>query len=144
VPLLIAGVALLLIVLALAYLMAKDRGPGPDDAAIAYELAWDRLDFETLWSLSGTELQDNLDRKEFLRAKRDAYRDRPQLGRLARGVSVVDTRADKDRASVVTEIALNDGHTVRDELLLARRDGRWQVVRYTLAREPAPAPAPDA
>ena len=139
-PLAIAGVALLLIVLVLAYLMAKDRGPGPADAAIAYELAWDRLEFETLWSLSGPELQDNLDRKEFLRAKREAYRDRPQLERLARGVSIVSTRADKDAATVVTEIALNDGHTVRDELLLARRDGRWNVVRYTLAREGEPAP----
>lgn len=139
-PLVIAGIALLLIVLALAYLMAKDRGPGPDDAAIAYELAWDRLEFETLWSLSGPELQDNLDRKEFLRAKREAYRDRPQLERLARGVSIVSTRADKDAATVVTEIALNDGHTVRDEVLLARQDGRWKVVRYTLAREGEPAP----
>ncbi len=138
--LVVAGVALLLIVLALAYLMARDRGPGADDAAIAYELAWDRLDFETLWSLSGPELKDNLERKEFLRAKRDAYRDRPQLKRLARGVSIVETRADRDAAVVVTEIALNDGHTVRDELQLARRDGRWVVVRYTLAREGEPAP----
>jgi len=140
VPLLIAGIALLLIIGALAYLMARDRGPGADDAAIAYELAWDRLDFESLWVLSGPELKDNLDRKEFVDAKRAAYRDRPNLERLARKVTVVSRNDDRDAATVVTEIALNDGHAVRDELRLARRDGRWLVVRYTLAREGEPAP----
>ncbi|MCU1459336.1 MAG: hypothetical protein JWL73_3428 [Actinomycetia bacterium] len=139
-PLILAGIAFLFVIGALAYLMAKDRGPGPEDAAMAYELAWDRLDFETLWTLSGIELQDNLERKEFLQAKREAYRGRQQLERLARGVTIVSTTDDKDVATVVTEIALNDGHAVRDELLLARRDGRWKVTRYTLAREGEPAP----
>ncbi len=139
-PLIVAGIALLLIIAAMAYLMAKDRGPGPDDAAIAYELAWDRLDFESLWVLSGRELKDNLDHKDFLHAKRAAYQDRSQLQRLARRVTVVTQEGDRDAATVVTEIALHDGHAVRDELRLARRDGRWQVVRYTLAREGEPAP----
>ena len=63
----------LLLCLAVVIAIAKDRGPGPEDVAVSYEMAWDRFDFDVLWTLSGTELRDGLDRHEFVDVKRAAY-----------------------------------------------------------------------
>ena len=51
-----AVVAVLVIGLALAVVVAiaRDKGPGPGDVAVSYELAWDRLDFESLFTLADT------------------------------------------------------------------------------------------
>ena len=70
----IVGIVILALMLAVVVAIAKDRGPGPGDAAVAYELAWDRLDFESLFTLSGAELRDGLDRHGFVAAKRDGVR----------------------------------------------------------------------
>ena len=43
----------LLLCLAVVVAIAKDRGPGPEDVAVSYEMAWDRFDFDVLWTLSG-------------------------------------------------------------------------------------------
>jgi F420-dependent oxidoreductase-like protein len=47
-----AIIAALVIALALALVVAvaRDQGPPVDDVALAYELAWDRLDFDSLWT----------------------------------------------------------------------------------------------
>ena len=52
----LAGLAILVGVLFIA--IGKEDGPQPADVALAYEMAWDRLDFDTLFDLSGTELRD--------------------------------------------------------------------------------------
>ena len=57
---------------ALVVLVSADPGPSPVDVALAYEQAWDHLDFEGLWSLSGDELRDGLRRPEFVAAKNAA------------------------------------------------------------------------
>ena len=50
------AVAVIALVLALVVAVGLEPGPSPDDVAVSYELAWDRLDFDALWALSGDEL----------------------------------------------------------------------------------------
>ncbi|HUF84383.1 MAG TPA: hypothetical protein VMQ81_07315 [Acidimicrobiia bacterium] len=127
----VAGVVLLLC-LALVFAVARDPGPPPGEVAVAYELAWDRLDFETLWSLSGTELRDDRPKHDFVAAKRAAYDRAPGLAGLARDVVLEDVTAGADVAVARTRIEATDGSVVRNELHLARRDGTWLVVAYEL------------
>jgi hypothetical protein len=112
--------------------VARDRGPSPGEVAVAYELAWDRLDFEALWSLSGTELRDDRPKHDFVAAKRAAYDRAPGLAGLARDVLLENVAAGADVAVVRTRVELTDGAVVRNELRLAHRDGTWQVVAYEL------------
>jgi hypothetical protein len=135
----IAGVVLFLC-LALVVAVARDPGPPPGEVAVAYELAWDRLDFETLWSLSGTELRDDRPKHDFVAAKRAAYDRTPGLAGLARHVSLEDVTTGADVAIARTRIELTDGAVVRNEHRLARREGTWQVVAYDL-RESSDAPS---
>jgi len=62
-----------LLIAAVVVIAAIEPGPSTADVALAYEHAWDRLDFATVWALSGQELRDGLDRRAFVRAKRGAY-----------------------------------------------------------------------
>ena len=120
------------VALALVVAVARDQGPPVGDVALAYELAWDRLDFEALWSLSGAELRGGLDRKSYIAAKRAAYKRQPGLGQLATDIGVVDTEVRRAHALAHTHVVLRDGGTVRNELQLERRGGRWVVVSYQL------------
>lgn len=133
-----AIVALLVVVLIVAagVAISRDPGPSPSEVALGYEHAWDRLDFETLWSLSTSELRDGRTRGDFIADKRTAYRDRPELRRLARHVAVEEATAGPHVAVVITSVELHDGSRLRDELKLVRRGGRWQVLTYRL-RTPA-------
>ena len=54
--------------------VAKAGAPSPADTAVAYEHAWDRLDFSTLWNLSGPNLRDGRTRDQYVRDKVAAYR----------------------------------------------------------------------
>jgi hypothetical protein len=135
----IAG-AVLFLCLALVVAVARDPGPPPGEVAVAYELAWDRLDFETLWSLSGAELRDGRPKHDFVAAKRAAYDRTPGLAGLARHVLLEDVTTGADVAVARTRIELTDGTVVRNELRLARREGTWQVVAYDL-RESSDAPS---
>ena len=130
----VAGVILALC-FALVVALAADRGPGAADTAVAYELAWDRLDFDVLWSLSARELRDGLDRREFVAAKRSAYEQQRALSGLAEHVGVDDltTTSRGDAALVTTRVELRDGTVVHNLVQLARRSSRWQVVAYRLA-----------
>jgi hypothetical protein len=138
----IAGIVIglvLLLCLALVIAVARDTGPGPGEVAVSYELAWDRLDFDSLWTLSGPELRDGLDRKGFVAAKRAAYERQPTLRRLVEHVDADDVTLTRsgDGAVVSTSVALRDGKTVHNTVQLARRQAKWQVVAYRLA--PAPS-----
>lgn len=121
------AIAILLIVL-----IARERTPTPDDVAVAYEWAWDRLDFATLWELSGVELRDGRDRPAFVAAKRSAYADRETLRGLARAVTASVVDVDAESALVVTRVATESGETA-NQCTLARRNGRWWVVAHTAA-----------
>jgi hypothetical protein len=130
---------ILLLCFALVIAIAHDRGPGPEDTAVSYEYAWDRLDFDSIWSLSCSELRDGLDRKQFVAAKRSAYANQSALGELAVDVGVDEVAAGADSAIVITRVVLHDGNTVGNRVQLARRHGRWQVVAYQLAANGNPS-----
>jgi hypothetical protein len=141
---LIFGVVIVLVVvlcIALVVFVAKDRGPAPVDVAVSYEMAWDRLDFEVLWSLSATELRDGLDRHDFVDRKRAAYANQPALRELGACVTVEDHAQRGDVATVTTHVELRDGSAVRNRVVLVRRTGRWQVVAYQLAPDHEPRAA---
>ncbi len=129
-----AVVAVLLfgLICALVLAVARDPGPAAADTAVAYELAWDRLDFDVLWRLSGTELRDGMDRRAYADAKRAAYAARPELGGLTAAIEVEDVAESRDLAVIRTRLVLHAGDDTRNELHLARRSERWVVVGYRM------------
>jgi hypothetical protein len=129
--------AIIVLCFAVVVAVARDQGPPPGEVAVAYELAWDRLDFETLWSLSGSELRDGRSKQDFVTAKRAAYERSPGLAGLARDVVLEEVLAGQEVAVVRTRIDLREGAPVRNELRLARRDQRWEVVAYELHGTPS-------
>jgi hypothetical protein len=124
----LAALAVLLGVLFIA--VAKEDGPEPADVALAYEMAWDRLDFDTLFDLSGPELRDGAKRPGFIATKRTAYTGVPR-GRLAARIAVENVVTGPDTALAVTNVCTADGD-VRNNVLMERRSGRWYVVAYSL------------
>ncbi len=128
----IVAVLLLALIGALVLAVARDPGPVPSDVAVAYEDAWDRLDFDALWTLSGSELRDGMGRREYAAAKRAAYAVRPELGGLTATVEVEHVDAARDLAVVRTRLVLRGEGDARNELQLARRSERWVVVAYKM------------
>ena len=100
----VVGITVLALTIAVVVVIAKDRGPGPGDVAVAYELAWDRLDFESLYTLSGLELRDGLDRRGFVAAKRTAYEQQRDLGGLVERVGVDQVANSRDAAVAITAV----------------------------------------
>ncbi len=129
-----AVVVVLVVALVVAVVVAVAMEPGalPTDVAVAYEEAWDRLDFEALWTLSGEELRDGLDRRGFVGAKAQAYGRQLALTNLARRITVEDVRIARSVALACTRVELRDGGVTRNEVEMARRGGRWVVVGYHL------------
>jgi hypothetical protein len=132
VPLVIAGVVIVALCAALVVIVSLDPGPSPVDVAVAYEEAWDHLDFEGLWSMSGDELRDGLSRPEFVAAKQAAYERQAGLRGLADRVVVDAVSEGKGFAVVHTTVELREGGRAADALQLAKRGGRWLVVAYEL------------
>jgi hypothetical protein len=100
--------------------------------AVSYELAWDRLDFDALWTLSGDELRDGRTRPEFMADKREAYAGQRELAGLARDVQLDEVLRGSELAAVRTHVILQDGTTVRNQVQLALREGTWKVTGYHL------------
>ena len=138
----VVGVLVLVVICAVIVAIAKDPGLGPEEVAVAYELAWDHLDFESLYALTGRELRDGLDRRQFVAAKQAAYAEQPALTGLAERVGVDDSATAGDAAIVATRVELRDGGAVHNRVDLARRNGRWEVVGYRLAPTGEAAPPP--
>src|SRR6478735_5952915 len=111
-------------------LIAKEDGPAPADVALAYEQAWDRLDFDTLFDLSGPELRDGAKRPGFVKTKRAAYAGVAR-GRLAARIAVENVVESPETALVITSVSTSDT-AVRNNVLMERRAGRWYVVAYSL------------
>jgi hypothetical protein len=135
----IVAVGIVMLVIALVVAVARDPGPPPADVALAYEEAWDRLDFESLWALSGDELRDGLGRKQFVAAKSAAYARQSGLGQLASEITVEDLDAGESAAVAHTRVDLRDGSIARNVIELAKRAGRWAVVAYRLHSDAPPA-----
>ncbi len=119
----VAGVVIVGLCVALVVVVSLDPGPPPGDVALAYEQAWDHLDFDGLWSLSGEELRDGLGA---------AYERQPGLRGLADRVVIDAVSEGKGFAVVHTQVELRDGGRAADALQLAKRGGRWLVVAYEL------------
>jgi hypothetical protein len=122
--------ALGVIVLFMLFAIAIERGPQPSDVALAYEMAWDRLDFDTLFDLSGPELRDGAKREGFIATKRAAYSS-AKRGRLAAHIEVANVTEAADTALVVTNVASDQG-SMHNNVLMERRSGRWYVIAYSL------------
>jgi hypothetical protein len=108
--------------------------PGPADTAVAYEHAWDRLDFATLWNLSGPNLRDGRTRDQFVRDKVAAYRGEDQgLAGLVRSVQPDRVDVNGPVARVLARLELHSGETVVDEMLLERIGPAWHVTAYQIS-----------
>ncbi len=126
----IIGVVLLFLFVA----VAREQGPSAADVAVAYELAWDQLDFSLLYDLSGAELRDGMRREPFIVAKRAAYGDHDR-SRIGAQIEVDTAVTGQETALVVTRVS-HGGSSVRNNVLLERRHGMWVVVGYNLRPEP--------
>ncbi len=132
----IVAVTVLGLVLALIVLFARDGGPAPADIAVSYELAWDGLDFDTLWTLSGDEMRDGLDKRAYIAAKSTAYAGRTDLGGLAERVAVDEANVGIGYAMVRTRITLRSGEMIHNDVALIKRNSAWVVTGYELAPGP--------
>lgn len=133
-PVIVALGIVVALAITMLVLVGNERGPQPADVAVAYELAWIRRDYSSVFDLSAKELRDGLDRAGFIAAKRagDAkIGDRP-----ARDLDVVvdELVAATDAAVVVTRVP-TAGHDLRHRVSCERRQGKWQVVAYHLVSD---------
>ena len=138
IPILAFLVFTILIVMWMVIAVARAGAPGPADTAVAYEHAWDRLDFSTLWNLSGPGLRDGRTRDQFVRDKVTAYQGESRsLAGLVRTVEPERVDVNGPVARVLTRLRLHSGETLVDELLLERAGPAWQVTAYHLSsRDP--------
>jgi hypothetical protein len=109
--------------------IAREPGPTAPDVAIAYERAWDSLDFSLLFDLSGEELRDGLRREDFITAKRAAYAGKNE--RLDANVAVDTSVVGHQTALVVTRVEAAGG-SVRNNVMLEHTSNGWKVVAYSL------------
>lgn len=131
VPAVVVGVLVLAAGVLVLVALAVDRAD-PAETAVAYEQAWDRLDFDLLWRLSGPELRAGRSREEFAAEKEALYRQRADLAALVGGVRVEQLETAGRRARAVTVLELRDGGRFRNEIRMTREGGRWQVDAYRL------------
>ena len=125
----IAVIVVLLVIMWVAF--AKEPGPGPADVAIAYEGAWDTLDFDLLYDLSGEELRDGLRRDQFIAAKKAAYSGaRTTRGSAPTSRSTTSSRRVRPRI-VATRVTTDEG-SVHNRVMLERRATGWMVVGYSI------------
>lgn len=130
-PLLVALLVVVGLLFVLWIAFAKDPGPAPADVAIAYERAWDLLDFDLLYDLSGPQLRDGMRRDEFVAAKRAAYERSGHRAPVGAHVSVDETVAANETAVVVTRVTTGEGSICNDVVLEKTANG-WVVVRYAI------------
>ncbi|MBM3675152.1 MAG: hypothetical protein FJW88_09400 [Actinobacteria bacterium] len=125
-----------MIVLAVVVIVAVAREPGPRavDVALGFEHAWDRLDFDAVYRMCGSELRDGLTRGDYVTTKRAAYAPRAAagVGRRVADATAEEVLQARDTAVVCTRLVLKDGCVVRNEIRLVRRSGEWLVVAYAL------------
>lgn len=132
----IVAVVVFGLVISVVIAYALEPGPTPTDIAVAYEQAWDRLDFGTLWTLSGSALRDGLDHRAYVSAKMLAYAGRAELRDLAAHVEVVESTVGIGHAVVQTNVTLRDGAQVRNDVVLTKRSASWVVTGYQLVPNP--------
>ena len=136
-PLIVAMVIVAGLLLFMWISIGREPGPGPSDVAIAYERAWDELDFNLLFDLSGPELRDGLRRDQFLAAKRAAYAQRS--ARIGAEISVETSVSGTKTALVVTRVTAGGGSVLNNVMLDHTANG-WVVIGYSLRPDSETAP----
>jgi hypothetical protein len=134
IALIVAMSVLLLLLFFMWVAVGREPGPAPVDVAIAYERAWDELDFNLLYDLSGPGLRDGLRRDQFIAAKRAAYARPESRTRIGADISVETSVAGHQSALVVTRVVA-DGSPVRNNVMLEHTANGWLVVGYSLRPE---------
>jgi hypothetical protein len=140
VPVVAALVIVALLLLFMWISVGREPGPGPSDVAIAYERAWDELDFGLLYDLSGAELRDGLRRDQFIAAKRAAYANAGKNARIGARITVETSIAGHQTALVVTRVVA-DG-AVRNNVMLDHTANGWVVIGYSLRPDTEVVPPP--
>ena len=74
IALIVALSVLFLLLFFMWFSIGREPGPAAVDVALAYERAWDELDFNLLYDLSGPGLRDGLRRDQFIAALRNTLR----------------------------------------------------------------------
>ena len=116
--------------------VAKAGAPNAADTAVAFEHAWDRLDFVTVWNLSGPNLRDGRTRDQFVRDKALAYQHEGRnLAGLLRSVEPEKVDVNGPVARVLTRLQLHSGESVVDEMLLERIGPSWHVTAYRISAD---------
>lgn len=114
--------------------VGKAGAPSPADTAVAFEHAWDHLDFVTLWNLSGPGLRDGRTRDQFVRDKVAAYAQEGKgLAGLVRTVRPEKIDVNGPVARVLARLELHSGESVVDEMLLERIGPSWHVTAYHIS-----------
>ena len=111
--------------------IGREPGPSAADVAIAYERAWDDLDFNLLYDLSGDEMRDGMRKERFVAAKKAAYAANPAPRHLGAKVDIDQSIAGHQTALVVTRVDVPEG-SVRNNVMLEHRSNGWVVVGYSL------------
>jgi hypothetical protein len=138
VPVVVALVIIGLLLLFMWISVGREPGPGPSDVAIAYERAWDELDFGLLYDLSGAELRDGLRRDQFIATKRAAYANTGKNSRIGARITVETSIAGHQTSLVVTRVVA-DG-VVRNNVMLDHTANGWVVIGYSLRPDTEAAP----
>ena len=128
-PLVVALAIVTVLLFAMWISVGREPGPGPSDVAIAYERAWDELDFGLLYDLSGAELRDGLRRDRFIAAKRSAYAH--ARAKIGARIDVETSVAGHQTALVVTKVVA-EGGAMRNNVMLDHTANGWVVIGYSL------------
>ena len=137
---LVVVVLIATLIASMILIVAMEPGPSPSDLAIAYELAWDRLDFATIWSLSDPSLRDGRTKREFIVDKKSAYAQGVHPTNLVAMAKVDEVAVSGEVAVAITSLTLFQATDaprasiaqIHNEVRMARRMGRWEVVSYLL------------
>lgn len=128
------------LIASLILIIAVEPGTSPSDLAIAYELAWDRLDFATIWSLSDPSMRDGRSRREFVSGKQSENAQGVYPINLVASANVDEVAVSGEVAVAITSLSLlptagapsaSMGQR-QNEIRMARRMGRWEVTSYLL------------
>lgn len=133
--------AIALLAVALVVAVAIEPGPPPSEVAVAYELAMDRHDAQTLWNLSGSALRSDRDRRGFVAAARSSLG--TERVDVVREVVVEDEFTGTSEASVLTRVRHLDGTQVMRRTRCVKEQGGWRVQSVTTGSGPE-APERDA
>jgi len=128
------------LIVSMILILALEPGPSPSDLAIAYELAWDRLDFETIWALSDPSMRDGRTKREFVADKETAYAQGLHPTNLVAAAKVDEVAVSGEVAVAITSLTLLQAADapgasiapIHNEVRMARRMGRWEVASYLL------------